>query len=73
MIPGTPISDEETASATLDVGCQTSSGYRARFYDAEWNRLVRVTASDAATLTRADPDMPAVSARLRATVLRLQT
>jgi hypothetical protein len=73
VIPGTPISDDETATATLDVGCQTSSGYRARLYDAEWNRLVRVTASDAATLSRADPDMPAVSARLRATVLRLQT
>lgn len=72
VIPGTPISDDEKAVATQDVDCQVSSGYRAALYDAEWNRLDRVTAADAATLARAQTDMPEVTARLRSAVLESQ-
>ncbi|KQO62804.1 hypothetical protein [Curtobacterium sp. Leaf261] len=72
VIPGTPISAVEKSVATRDVDCQVSSGYRARLYDAEWNRLVHVTASDAATLSRARTDMPEVTDRLRSDVASLQ-
>lgn len=72
VVAGTPVSDVEKAVATQDVACQVSSGYRRALYDAEWNRLGRVTASDAATLARARTDMPEVTARLRAAVLDQQ-
>lgn len=72
VIAGTPVSDVEKSVATRDVDCQESSGYRGALYDAEWNRLGHVTASDAATLSRARTDMPELTDRLRSDVASLQ-
>jgi hypothetical protein len=52
----TPVLDAEVAVAERDVACQDSSGYREALYDAEWQRLLHVTASDAAVLLAAEPD-----------------
>ncbi|WP_420366583.1 hypothetical protein AAEP80_07565 [Curtobacterium sp. L3-7] len=67
----TGIGSVEIAVAKRDVACQTSSGYRKTLYDAEWNRLLHVTASDAAVLAAAEPDQLAVDARLDRTIERL--
>ncbi|PZE86445.1 hypothetical protein [Curtobacterium sp. MCBD17_032] len=58
------VGDDEIAVADRDVRCQRSSGYRQTLYDAEWDRLLRVTASDAAVLAAGDPGQRAVAARL---------
>lgn len=70
-ISSTPVQDAEVAIARRDVACQESSGYREALYDAEWGRLLHVTASDAAELRRTSPDQLAVDRRLDATIRRL--
>ncbi|WP_144766216.1 hypothetical protein [Curtobacterium sp. 9128] len=65
------ISKREVAVAERDVACQESSGYRAALYDAEWQRLLHVTASDAAALRRGSTRQPQLDARLDATIARL--
>ncbi len=67
----TVASDDEIALAEHDVACQTSSGYRAALYDAQWNRLLHVTATDAAVLRSADGDQAALADRVAATIERL--
>lgn len=67
----TVASDDEIALAEHDVACQTSSGYRAALYDAQWNRLLHVTATDAAVLGSADGDQAALADRVAATIERL--
>lgn len=64
-------SASEVAVAERDVACQESSGYRTALYDAEWDRLLHVTASDAATLRAGSTRHPEVDARLDATIARL--
>ncbi|MCJ1712816.1 hypothetical protein [Curtobacterium sp. VKM Ac-2922] len=70
-IASTPVQDPEIAIATRDVACQQSSGYRGALYDAEWSRLLHVTASDASVLRKAEADQIAVDRRLDATIHRL--
>ncbi|WP_144710557.1 hypothetical protein [Curtobacterium pusillum] len=70
-IRSTPVRDGEIAIAVRDAGCQDSSGYRSALYDAEWSRLLHVTASDAAVLRAATADQPAVDRRLDETIRRL--
>ncbi|MDM7884349.1 hypothetical protein QUG92_04470 [Curtobacterium sp. RHCKG23] len=65
------ITDAETALAEHDVACQESSGYRRALYDAQWSRLLHVTASDAAVLDAVRPDQVAVAERVAATIERL--
>lgn len=67
----TVASDDEIALAEHDVACQTSSGYRAALYDAQWDRLLHVTATDAAVLWSADGDQAALADRVAATIERL--
>ncbi|WP_182045465.1 hypothetical protein [Curtobacterium sp. ME26] len=69
--PALPVSDAETAFAEHDVACQESSGYRWALYDAQWSRLLHVTASDAAVLDAVRPDQVAVAERVAATIERL--
>lgn len=70
-----PLSDEvgaaEVAVAERDVRCQRSSGYRQALYDAEWSRLLHVTARDAAVLAATEPDQATLAARLDRVVERL--
>lgn len=70
-ISTTPVQDGEVAIAKRDVACQASSGYRRALYDAEWDRLRHVTASDASVLHAAPADQLAVDRRLDATIRRL--
>jgi hypothetical protein len=70
-IRSTPVQDGEVAVAARDAACQGTSGYREALYDAEWQRLLHVTATDAAHLRRADADQPEVDRVLDATIRRL--
>jgi len=70
-IRSTPVQDGEVAIAERDVACQESSGYREALYDAEWNRLLHVTKSDADVLRTAKADQLAVDRRLDETIRRL--
>lgn len=70
-IGSTPVQDAEVAVAERDVACQASSGYRRALYDAEWHRLLHVTATDAAALGAAEPQQLAVDRRLDRTIGRL--
>ncbi len=45
--------------------------YRRALYDAQWSRLLHVTASDAAVLDAVRPDQVAVAERVAATIERL--
>lgn len=65
------VQDAEVAVAERDVACQDSSGYRRALYDAEWARLLHVTASDAAVLGATEPDQPTVDRRLDTVIRRL--
>lgn len=67
----TPVQDAEVAIARRDVACQDSSGYRQALYDAEWSRLLHVTASDAAVLRATEPTQRSVDRRLDAVIRRL--
>jgi hypothetical protein len=67
----TPVQDAEVAIAGRDVACQESSGYRQALYDAEWDRLLHVTATDAAVLRSAEPKQLVVDRRLDRTIERL--
>lgn len=53
---GSVITTRETRTATADVACQTSSGYRTALYAAETARQRKVTASDLAVLQAAPVD-----------------
>ena len=66
-----PVTEAETTLAEQDVACQQSSGYREALYDAQWSRLLQVTATDAAVLDAAEPDQVAVAERVAATIERL--
>ena len=66
-----PVTDAETTLAERDVSCQGSSGYRKALYDAEWSRLLHVTATDAAVLGAAEPDQAEVATRVATTIERL--
>lgn len=70
-IASTPVGAGEVVIAKRDVACQQSSGYRAALYDAEWDRLLHVTESDARELRRTTGDQAAVDARLDAVIRRL--
>ncbi|MGU3411085.1 hypothetical protein ACLBWP_13315 [Microbacterium sp. M1A1_1b] len=70
-IASTPVQDGEVRIAKQDVACQDSSGYRSALYDAEWNRLLHVTATDAADLRKAGADQPSVDRRLDQVIRRL--
>lgn len=70
-IDRTRVQDPEIAIAKRDVACQESSGYRSALYEAEWNRLLHVTASDAAVLRKAPADQIAVDRRLDEVIRRL--
>lgn len=61
----------EVATAERDVACQRSSGWRSALYDAEWQRLLHVTASQAAVLRRGSTDNPAVEDRVDDAIRRL--
>ncbi|MGN8050974.1 hypothetical protein ACTJKO_14940 [Curtobacterium sp. 22159] len=69
--PTMPVSADERTLAERDVACQTSSGYRRALYDAQWSELLRVTATDAAVLARADGDQAEVGQRLDRWIERL--
>lgn len=66
-----PVSKAEVALAEQDLSCQESSGYREALYDAQWSRLLHVTATDAAVLAAARPDQLAVAERVATTVEQL--
>ncbi len=66
-----PVTEAETTLAEQDVACQQSSGYRKALFDAQWSRLLHVTATDAAVLDAAEPDQVAVAERVAATIERL--
>lgn len=66
-----PVTKAEIALAEHDLACQQSSGYREALYDAQWSRLLHVTATDAAVLAAARPDQLAVADRVAATIERL--
>lgn len=51
--------------------CQQSSGYRRALYDAQWSRLLHVTATDAAVLESVEPDQADVAERIASTIDRL--
>lgn len=70
-IRSTPVQDGEVAIAVRDADCQVSSGYRSALYDAEWSRLLHVTASDAAVLHAAKADQLVVDRRLSEAIRRL--
>lgn len=61
----------EVAVAERDVACQESSGYRSALYAAEWERLLHVTATDAAVLRKGSTRQPQVEARLDRVIARL--
>lgn len=61
----------EIAIAKRDAACQQSSGYRTALYDAEWSRLLHVTASDAEALRGGSTQQPEVAARVERTIERL--
>lgn len=61
----------EIAVAVRDVDCQDSSGYRTALYDAEWRRLLHVTATDAATLRNGSSRQAQVDARLDRAIERM--
>lgn len=65
------ITEPELALAEQDLACQRSSGYRAALYDAQWSRLLHVTATDAAVLRSAEGDQAALADRVAATIERL--
>jgi hypothetical protein len=46
------VSEDEIALATQDENCQISSLYAKTFYDAEWDRQVKLVAQNADTLER---------------------
>ncbi|OIH94098.1 hypothetical protein [Curtobacterium sp. MCBA15_001] len=70
-ISSTPVQDAEVAIAQRDVACQETSGYRDALYDAAWDRLLHVTASDSTELRRTRPDQRDVDRRLDTTIRRL--
>ncbi|MCS5494721.1 hypothetical protein NY548_13885 [Curtobacterium flaccumfaciens pv. flaccumfaciens] len=61
----------EVAVAERDVACQESSGYRGALYAAEWERLLHVTATDAAALRKGSTRQPQADARLDRVIARL--
>lgn len=65
------VGKQEIAIAQRDVACQRSSGYRSALYDAEWDRLLHVTATDAAVLRAGSTGQPALDRRLDRTIERL--
>ncbi|MFJ5143756.1 hypothetical protein [Curtobacterium sp. NPDC088465] len=65
------VTKPEIALAEHDLACQQSSGYREALYDAQWSRLLHVTATDAAVLAAARPDQLAVADRVARTIERL--
>ncbi|PYY35525.1 hypothetical protein [Curtobacterium sp. MCBD17_030] len=72
----TDLDDEDVPRAEVrlaeqDVACQESTGYRQALYDAEWRRLLRVTASDAAVLAEGSRDQATVDRRVEETIRRL--
>jgi hypothetical protein len=70
-LDSTPVQDAEVAVAERDVACQESSGYRQALYDAEWDRLLHVTKTDAAVLRAVEPEQLVVDRRLDRTIQRL--
>jgi hypothetical protein len=72
----TDLDDEDVPRAEVrlaeqDVACQESTGYRQALYDAEWGRLLRVTASDAAVLAAGSRDQATVDRRVQEAIRRL--
>ncbi|UBQ03294.1 hypothetical protein [Curtobacterium sp. TXMA1] len=65
------VTKAEIALAEQDLSCQETSGYRAALYDAQWSRLLHVTATDAAALAAARPDQLAVAERVATTIEQL--
>lgn len=61
----------EVAVAERDAACQESSGYRSALYAAEWDRLLHVTATDAAVLRKGSTRWPQVDTRVDRTIARL--
>jgi hypothetical protein len=69
----TDLDDEDVPRAEVrlaeqDVACQESTGYREALYDAEWRRLLRVTASDASVLAAGSRDQASVDRRVEAAI-----
>lgn len=68
--PQTPkASPEELAIATMDAECRLSSGYTQAFYDAQWDRQVKVMAENQDDLVRAAAEI----AKVRADALEVIT
>lgn len=61
----------EVAVAERDAACQDSSGYRKALYGAEWDRLLHVTATDAAVLRKGSTRWTQVDARVDRAITRL--
>ncbi|BDZ51974.1 hypothetical protein GCM10025867_42150 [Frondihabitans sucicola] len=63
-VSSSPVTSAETTLAVKDAACQTSSGYRAALYDAEYRLQSKVTADDAAVFAAATVDQRAYDRRL---------